>query len=143
MTRFVPFLCRLLTAAGLAAAVNVAMAADEHTVMTVPLTQAPDARLIAVTVSYRPGQYSRPHHHQADAFVYVIAGHVRSQVGTAPARVYGPGESWFEPAGMHHPVCGNASATVPATMLVVFVARPQARLNVADQSATPSRTHSR
>lgn len=133
----------LLIAVALAVAALPAAAADEHALIAVPLTQAPGASLTALTVTYRPGQFSLPHHHEADAFVYVVAGHVRSQVGAAPARVYGPGESWFEPAGAHHVLCRNASPTESATMLVVFVARPRARLNVADQPATPARTQSR
>jgi quercetin dioxygenase-like cupin family protein len=143
MTRSLPFLTRLLAAAALAGATTAAAAADEHALLAAPLARVPAARLTALTVTYRPGQSSAPHHHEADAFVYVLAGRVRSQVGTAPARVYGAGESWFEPAGAHHAACANASTSAPATMLVVFVAPPRARLNVADQPATPARTQSR
>ncbi|RCS29229.1 cupin domain-containing protein [Rhodanobacter denitrificans] len=143
MMRSPRFLPRLLVAAAIAGAATPAAAVDEHALLAVPLTQAPGARFTALTVTYRPGQSSAPHRHEADAFVYVLAGHVRSQLDATPARVYAPGESWFEPAGAHHVLCGNASRSETATMLVVFVARPQARLHVADQPATPARTQSR
>jgi len=119
------------------------LAAEEHDLLQAPLTQAPGRQLTALTVSYAPGQSTRPHHHQADAFVYVLSGHIRSQVEGNPERVYGPGESWFEPAGAHHMVSGNASKEQAATMLVVFVAGPKADLTVMDQSATPARTQAK
>jgi quercetin dioxygenase-like cupin family protein len=129
---------------GLAAGTALpALAADEHPILTAPLTQAPGKKLIALTVTFAPGQQSKPHHHEADAFVYMLSGHVRSQVDNEPAREYGPGESWFEPAGAHHVGTANLSGTEPATFLVVFVARPDARLTVPDQPATPARTQSR
>lgn len=127
----------------LCSASAASLAAEEHDLLSAALTQAPGRQLTALTVSYAPGQSTRPHHHEADAFVYVLSGHIRSQVGSGPERVYGPGESWFEPAGAHHAVSGNASAQQPATMLVVFVAKPDAGLTVMDQPPTPSRTQSR
>lgn len=130
----------LLIAAGVAA---VASAAEEHPLLKAPLTQAPGRQLMALTVTYAPGQSTRPHHHGGDAFVYVLTGHIRSQVEGNPERVYGPGKSWFEPAGAHHVVSGNASAEQPASMLVVFVAKPEAELTVMDQPPLPARTQSR
>lgn len=122
---------------------TVASAAEEHPLLKAPLTQAPGRQLMALTVSYAPGQSTRPHHHGGDAFVYVLTGHIRSQVEGNPGRVYGPGESWFEPAGAHHVVSGNASAEQPASMLVVFVARPEAELTAMDQPPLPARTQSK
>jgi quercetin dioxygenase-like cupin family protein len=142
-------LLRHALALGLAAGIAMpALAAEEHPLLTAPLTQAPGKQLMALTVTFAPGQQSKPHHHEADAFVYMLSGHVRSQVDSEPAREYGPGESWFEPAGAHHLGTANVSSTEPATFLVVFVARPDARLTVPDQAApdqisTPARTQSR
>ncbi|MGO4701795.1 cupin domain-containing protein [Dyella sp. 2RAB6] len=142
-------LFRYAFALGLAAgSVMPALAAEEHPLLTAPLTQAPGKQLIALTVTFAPGQQSKPHHHEADAFVYMLSGRVRSQVDSEPAREYGPGESWFEPAGAHHVGTANVSGTEPATFLVVFVAKPDARLTVPDQAApveprTPARTQSR
>ncbi|HSV04134.1 MAG TPA: cupin domain-containing protein [Phenylobacterium sp.] len=90
--------------------------------------------LTALTVSYAPGESSGPHRHGAAAYVYVLSGEIRSQVEGEPApRVYKAGESWFEPAGAHHLVSGNASRTAPASMLVVFVGPPEAVLTTADK----------
>ena len=123
------------------------LAAEEHALLTSPLTGIRDHQLKAVTVTYAPGQCSAPHRHGGDAFVYVLSGHVRSQVDGAAVRTYGPGDSWFEPMGAHHLVSGNASATEPATMLVVFVATPRATLTVWDpadgHSPPAARTQSR
>ncbi len=132
-----------LFALGMAAGVPASRAAEEHPQLSAPLTQAPGTRLIALTVTFAPGQQSKPHHHEADAYVYMLSGRVRSQVEGEPAKEYGPGESWFEPAGAHHLGTANVSATEPATFLVVFVAKPGAQLSVVDQSAVPARTQSR
>lgn len=138
------FLLRHLFVLGLLGGLAMpALAAEEHPLLTAPLTQAPGTRLIALTVTFAPGQQSKPHRHEADAYVYMLSGRVRSQVDSEPAREYGPGESWFEPAGAHHVGTANASSTEPAMFLVVFVAKPDARLTVPDQSATPARTQSR
>lgn len=128
---------------GLIAAAPASRAAEEHPLLSAPLTQAPGRQLTALTVTFAPGQQSKPHHHEADAYVYMLSGRVRSQVEGEPAKEYGPGESWFEPAGAHHLGTANVSDTEPATFLVVFVARPEARLSVPDQPATPARTQSR
>ncbi|WP_266171877.1 cupin domain-containing protein [Dyella subtropica] len=144
MSRFTRF-----TSIALLAALGVstsALAAEEHDLLAAPLTQAPGRELTALTVTYGPGQSTRPHHHGADAFVYVLSGRIRSQLEGGPERVYSPGESWFEPAGAHHVVSGNASAEQPATMLVVFVAKPAAELTAMDspaQAPVPARTQSK
>jgi quercetin dioxygenase-like cupin family protein len=136
-------LARIAAGLGLAAVAAIAFAAEEHPVLQAPLTQAPGRQLSALTVTYAPGQSTPPHRHGADAFVYVLSGQIRSQVEGSPARVYGPGEGWFEPAGAHHLASGNASREQPATMLVVFVARPDAGMTAMDQPAVPARTQSR
>jgi len=124
-----------------------AHAAEEHALLSSPLTGIGDHELKAITVTYAPGQSSSPHRHGGDAFVYVLSGRVRSQVDSDALRTYGPGESWFEPMGAHHVVSGNASTTEPATLLVVFVAKPNATLTVLDraggQSPPAARTQSR
>ena len=90
--------------------------------------------LTALTVSYAPGEKSGPHRHGAAAYVYVLTGQVRSQVeGEAASRVFRAGESWFEAAGAHHLVSENASATEPASILVVFVGAADATLTTPDR----------
>ena len=77
--------------------------------------------MTALTVKYPPGGSTRAHSHGVSAFVFVISGHIRSQIGDEEAKVFGPGESWFEPAGIRHGISENASDTEPAEMLAVFV----------------------
>jgi len=100
------------------------------------LPNVPGKRMTVVTVTYAPGEKSGPHHHAASGFLYarVLAGHVRSQVeGQGPAKVYAVGEGWTEGPNAHHLVSENASATEPATILVVFVADEGAVLTTPDK----------
>jgi quercetin dioxygenase-like cupin family protein len=59
----------------------------------------------------------------------VVSGAIRSEnSATGPAKVYKAGETFVEPSGSEHLVSANASTTVPASMLVVFVADDGAQL---------------
>ncbi len=112
------FAAALLTMTG-------AQAAEVAQVTSHLLPNVPGKRMTVITVSYKPGEASPPHRHAPSAFLYarVLTGHIRSEVhGQGPARVYGPGEGWTEGADAHHLVSENASATEPASILVVFVA---------------------
>ena len=87
----------LFLAAMFALAVAVpAAATQDDSLLTAALTQAPGKSLEALRVSYVPGEASKPHSHDRDAFVYVLSGRVRSQVEGQPLRVYAAGENWFE-----------------------------------------------
>ena len=83
----------------------------------------PGKSLIAVEVSYAPGQASVPHTHAKSAFIYayVISGAIESKVNDGAVRVYHAGESWSETPGAIHAVSRNASKTDPAKLLAVFV----------------------
>jgi quercetin dioxygenase-like cupin family protein len=104
--------------------------------LAAPLPNAPGKTMTVVTVNYAPGQKSGPHHHAGSAFLYarVLEGRVRSEVeGQGPAKVYGVGEGWTEGPNAHHVVSENASATEPASILVVFVADDGATLTTPDK----------
>lgn len=83
----------------------------------------PGKSLIAVVVDYPPGGASQPHSHAKSAFIfgYVLSGAMETQVNDEPKRIVRAGESFYEPPGSRHPVSRNASATVPAKLLAVFV----------------------
>src|SRR5262252_9598944 len=69
-----------------------------------PVTNVPGKRLVTLIVEYPPGAKSLPHRHAGSAFIYayVLSGEIRSAVNDEPARVYRPGDSWFEKPGAHH-----------------------------------------
>ena len=122
------------------AALLLATSANAQTVqpqLSAALPNAPGKRMTVVTVNYAPGQKSGPHHHAGSAFLYarVLSGQIRSQVEgqDAAARVYGAGEGWTEGPNAHHLVSENASATEPASLLVVFVADDGATLTTPDK----------
>jgi quercetin dioxygenase-like cupin family protein len=83
----------------------------------------PGKSLVAVEVTYPPGGASAPHRHARSAFIYayVVSGEIQSQVGDGPARIYTAGESFYEVPGAHHRISRNASKTLPAKLLAVFV----------------------
>jgi quercetin dioxygenase-like cupin family protein len=97
-----------------------------------PIPSVPGKRLVSFLVEYPPGGTSLPHRHARSAFIYayVISGRIRSQVDDEPARVYLPGETWFENPGAHHRVSENASDTEPARLLAVFI------VDVGNEQAT-------
>jgi quercetin dioxygenase-like cupin family protein len=92
-------------------------------IANVPIPNLPGKRLVSRIIDYPPGSASAPHHHAGSAFIYayVVSGLIRSQVDTEPARVYRPGETWFENPGAHHRVSENASDTQAARLLAVIV----------------------
>lgn len=96
------------------------------------IPNVPGKSLVAVEVTYPPGGASAPHRHARSAFIYayVVSGEIESQVGDEPARVYKAGESFYEVPGAHHGISRNASKTLPAKLLAVFV------VDTGDQALT-------
>jgi quercetin dioxygenase-like cupin family protein len=87
------------------------------------LPNVPGKSLVAVEVDYPPGGASAPHHHARSAFIYayVLSGQIQSHVDDGPARIYKAGESFYEVPGAHHRISRNASRTLSARLLAVFV----------------------
>jgi quercetin dioxygenase-like cupin family protein len=111
---------------GVAVGETVTVAAER------PIPNLAGKRLASLIVDYAPGGSSAPHRHARSAFIYayVLSGEIRSQVDDEPARVYRPGEWWFESPGAHHRVSANASGTEPARLLAVFI------VDAADEQLT-------
>ncbi|MGY3618156.1 cupin domain-containing protein [Bradyrhizobium sp. USDA 10063] len=79
-------------------------------------------KLTAMLLEYPPGAASAPHQHPAAVFVYVLDGEVISQLGGESSLVtYRRGQFWFEAPKQGHSVSRNASLTLPARLLVVFI----------------------
>ena len=119
-----PFLAALL--ATVAFAGSAVANAEEGTVkpnFSHAIPNVPGKSVVAVEVMYPPGAGSAPHRHAHSAFIYayVVSGEIESQVDDAPARVYKAGESFYEVPGAHHRISRNASKTMPAKLLAVFV----------------------
>jgi quercetin dioxygenase-like cupin family protein len=82
----------------------------------------PARELSVVEVFYPPGTGSPPHVHANGVMAYVVSGTISSQVGDGPEQTYRAGDAWWEPVGATHRVSRNPSATVPATLLAIYVA---------------------
>ena len=130
----VAVLAVLIIGSGLAVLLRTHAAPRETVtvVADVPIPNVPGKRLVSRVIDNPPGSASVPHRHARSAFIYayVVSGRIRSRVDDEPARVYGPGETWFESPGAHHRVSENASETEPARLLAVIV------LDVADEPLT-------
>jgi quercetin dioxygenase-like cupin family protein len=111
---------------GLSVGETVTVAAEK------PIPNLPGKRLVSLVVHYAPGGRSASHRHARSAFIYayVLSGEIRSQVDDESARIYRPGEWWFESPGAHHRVSANASDTEPARLLAVFI------VDAADEQLT-------
>ena len=87
------------------------------------LPNVPGKSMRGVLVEYGPGVSSPAHTHPRSAFIYatVLEGAIRSQVNDGPVTTYRAGQSWSENPGDHHLVSANASTTMSARLLAVFV----------------------
>ncbi len=90
-------------------------------VTTQPLAGVPGKEVVMAEVTMAPGAGSLPHRHDANTFVYVLEGRVEMQVAGGALKALGPGEVFYESPTDVHSVSRNASSTLPAKVLVVFV----------------------
>ena len=95
-----------------------------------PLAAEPHKRITSMVVDFPPNAFTPEHHHEADLYVHVLEGTIRSQLGGQKVETYTKGQSFFEPDGSVHLFAENASTTEPARILAVFVHREGARLMV-------------
>jgi quercetin dioxygenase-like cupin family protein len=101
--------------------------------MQMALPGAPGKTFTSAIVSFPPGAKAAPHRHgEAFVYAYVLSGSVRSQLDDQPAKVYRTGEDWTEAPGALHRLTENTSKTVPARLLVVFVAPTGAALKLPE-----------
>jgi quercetin dioxygenase-like cupin family protein len=63
----------------------------------------------------------------------VLEGTVRSQLDDGEVDDYRAGEYWIEPPGTEHALTQNASKTVRAHLLAVFIAPTGAQLTTYDK----------
>jgi quercetin dioxygenase-like cupin family protein len=87
------------------------------------LPNVPGKSIKGVLVEYGPGGFSSGHTHPQSAFIYatILEEAIRSQVNDGPVTTYKAGQSFSEFPGDRHGVSANASETMPAKLLAVFV----------------------
>ncbi|MFP5427822.1 MAG: cupin domain-containing protein [Gammaproteobacteria bacterium] len=81
-------------------------------------TNAPGKKAVVLTVSYAPGEASPAHQHPGAVMAYVLEGAVVSKLNGEQEKTYKAGQYWYEAPGTVHSVSRNASASLPAKLLV-------------------------
>lgn len=85
------------------------------------LVDQPGREVVMLTVEYPPSGRSEPHRHEAQVFVYVLEGTLRTQMeGQAPVTLKA-GDTFYEGPRDVHVTSANASTTEPVKFLVVMV----------------------
>jgi quercetin dioxygenase-like cupin family protein len=129
----------LLATAGGAAPASPPAAAVA-TLMQRDLPDLNGREALLLSVEYPPGGASLPHRHDADVFVYVLAGEVVMQVLGQPAVTLKTGDTFYEGPADVHVRSANASSRAPARLLVFMVKdknRPVSRAVDAPGLAEP------
>jgi quercetin dioxygenase-like cupin family protein len=111
----------LAALASVAAAQPPAPAAKATPLLTKPLVGVEGKEGVMLRVEYPPGVASAPHRHNANTFVYVLEGSVVMQVAGGPELTLTAGQTFYESPSDIHTVSRNASDTLPAKILVMFV----------------------
>ena len=101
--------------------------------LTRQLPSLDGAKLAAtlVEVTFLPGGANAPHRHPCPVIGYVLEGQMRMQIEGQPARVYGPGDTFYESPADVHRVSANASDERPARFLAYFVCDHDTPLSIA------------
>ena len=115
------FIKLLLLLAFLATGVPVGEEAKVTQLFSKDLTDIPGKEGLMLMVEYPPGSSDPVHHHNADAFVYVLEGSVVMQVKGGKEVTLTPGQTFYEGPDDIHVVGRNASQTKPAKFLVFML----------------------
>lgn len=125
--------CLIPGSAGWTQAAQVQAPVGHTPVASQPLPGDSGRSLTAVQVELPPGATVPGHHHAGIVFAYVLEGSVRSRLNEGDTVEYRTGEYWVEPPGTQHTLTENASRSMPARLLAVFVAPTGARLTTYDK----------
>jgi quercetin dioxygenase-like cupin family protein len=104
----------------------VASAAEPPAAVATPLmlkelTDIPGKEALMLHVVYPPGSRDQAHRHDAHAFIYVLEGSIVMQLkGSEPVTVKA-GQVFYEGPDDVHLIGRNASATQPASFVVVLI----------------------
>src|SRR5574338_172253 len=128
-TRLPHLTCAVIFCTLIVVAIGIrpAIAADNDAKTTLVfdhvLPNVPGKSIKGVLVEYGPGGSSPAHTHPKSAFIYAtgLEGAIRSSVNDGPVVTYHAGQNFSENPGDRYSVSENASQTVPAKLLAVFV----------------------
>ena len=112
---------RAYLAALLMLAAVPAEAADVKELFAIDLADYPGKEGRMLEVSYPPGAQDMVHRHDAHAFIYVLEGQIVMQLKGQPAVTLKAGQTFYEGPTDVHVVGRNASDTVPARFVVLFL----------------------
>jgi quercetin dioxygenase-like cupin family protein len=82
-----------------------------------------DMLLTVAEITLAPGAAGARHRHPGPTFVYVLEGAVEIELEGAPAKIYHPGESFYEEPYQLHIATKNASQTERARILAYHLSR--------------------
>jgi quercetin dioxygenase-like cupin family protein len=120
---------------GAAHAAGAANDAVVKPVFSQQLGDVPGKEVVMMTVEYLPGGASAPHRHNADVFVYVLSGSLRTQVAGHDPVVLKAGQAFYESPDDIHQTSANASTKKPVKLLVIWLKNQKQPLSEA--VATP------
>ena len=89
--------------------------------MSKDLTELPGKEVSMITVEYAPGGVDPIHRHDAHAFIYVLEGTILMQLKGGKEVRLTAGETFYEGPADVHVVGRNASTTMPAKFVVLFI----------------------
>lgn len=75
----------------------------------------------AVIIDLPPGAAAPRHRHDVAVMAYVLEGAVENQFDGGAVQIHRSGDSWWEAPGTVHDTARNASTTVRARLLVVYI----------------------
>lgn len=97
------------------------------------LPDFPGKEGVMITVEYAPGASDPVHRHNADAFVYVLAGSIVMQLRGEKEVTLTPGQTFYEGPSDIHVVGRNASQTKPAKFIVFLLKQKGAPILIPAQ----------
>jgi len=121
MNKVTTFLLVVLGGIGPARSAEVPTKVSATPLMQRALTDIAGKEGLLLEVNIPPGGSSASHRHDADVFVYVLAGSVIMQVAGGEPQTRVAGQTFFESPTDVHVRSENASKTKPAKLLVFFV----------------------
>ena len=77
--------------------------------------------LRVATIEMAPGAAAPRHRHDVAVVAYVLEGSVENQFDGGALQVHRAGDAWWERPGTTHDVARNASTTVRARLLLVYI----------------------